>query len=160
MSRSDDTRITDLFGIDLPVIQAPMAGANGPEMVIAVSEAGGLGSLPGAMYTATELAQALTTIRAATKRPINVNFFAYAAAPENPAKLAAWRERLSPYYAEYALAPDANVAPNRRATFDSDFCAIVEALRPEVVSFHFGLPAEPLVVRVKRAGSRSAASMR
>ena len=152
------TRITALFGIELPVIQAPMAGATGPAMAIAVSEAGGLGSLPGAMYTTTELARALETVRAGTRRPINVNFFAHAAAPENPAKQDAWRERLAPYYAEYAIEADASAAPSRRAAFDADFCEVVEACRPEVVSFHFGLPSEALVARVKRAGAKVIAS--
>ncbi len=126
-----DPRITDLFGVELPVIQAPMAGANGPEMVIAVSEAGGLGSLPGALYTPQQLADALETVRAGTQRPINLNFFAYAAAPEDATKQAAWRERLLPYYVEAAIAPDPNAATNRRASFDEDYCAIVESFRPE-----------------------------
>jgi nitronate monooxygenase len=153
-----DSRIVDLFGIELPVIQAPMAGANGPEMVIAVSEAGGLGSLPGALYTTVQLAEVLETVRAGTRRPINVNFFAYATAPEDAAKQNVWRERLSPYYAEVGIAPDASVAANRRASFDEDFCAIVEEFRPEVVSFHFGLPDESLVARVKRTGAKIIAS--
>ena len=155
---SMDTRITDLFGIERPVIQAPMAGANGPEMVIAVSEAGGLGSLPAALYSPRQLVDALDTVRAATRRPINVNFFAYTAAPDDAAKQNAWHERLSPYYAELGLAPDANAATNRRASFDADFCAIVEQFRPEVASFHFGLPDPSLVARVKRAGAKLIAS--
>jgi nitronate monooxygenase len=153
-----DTRIVDLFGIELPVIQAPMAGANGPEMVIAVSEAGGLGSLPGALYTTVQLAEALETVRAGTRRPINVNFFAHRAAPEDPIKQTTWRARLAPYYAEAGIAPDTNAATNRRAAFDNDFCAIVERFRPEVVSFHFGLPDASLVARVKRAGAKVIAS--
>ena len=153
-----DRRIVELFGIELPVIQAPMAGANGPEMVIEVSEAGGLGSLPAALYTTAQLAEALETVRAGTRRPVNVNFFAYTATPEDAARQNAWRERLLPYYAEAGIAPDASAATNRRAAFDDDFCAIVEACRPEVVSFHFGLPAEPLVARVKRAGAKVIAS--
>src|SRR5690349_15578043 len=100
MDIKTDRRIVELFGIELPVIQAPMAGANGPDMVIEVSEAGGLGSLPAALYTTVQLTEALETVRAGTRRPINVNFFAHAAAPEDATKQNAWRERLSPYYAE------------------------------------------------------------
>ena len=44
-----NTRLLDLLGIDLPIVQAPMAGASGPDMAIATCEAGGLGSLPCAM---------------------------------------------------------------------------------------------------------------
>lgn len=158
MDAAADTRITGLFGIELPVIQAPMAGANGPEMVIAVSEAGGLGSLPGALYTPQQLAEALTAVRAGTQRPVNVNFFAYSPAPEDVAKQNAWRERLAPYYAELGLDANASTAANRRASFDDAYCATVERLRPEVVSFHFGLPDATLVARVKRAGAKVIAS--
>lgn len=158
MDSRADTRITDLFGIELPVIQAPMAGANGPEMAIAVSEAGGLGSLPGALYTPQQLADALETVRAGTRRPINLNFFAYAAVPDDAGKQKAWWERLSPYYAEAGLVPGPDAATIRRASFDEAACAIVESFRPEVVSFHFGLPAESLVARVRRAGARIIAS--
>lgn len=158
MDSRADTRITDLFGIELPVIQAPMAGANGPEMAIAVSEAGGLGSLPGALYTPQQLADALETVRAGTRRPINLNFFAYAAVPDDAGKQKAWWERLSPYYAEAGLVPGPDAATIRRASFDEAACAIVESFRPEVVSFHFGLPAESLVARVRHAGARIIAS--
>lgn len=158
MDSRADTRITDLFGIELPVIQAPMAGANGPEMAIAVSEAGGLGSLPGALYTPQQLADALETVRAGTRRPINLNFFAYAAVPDDAGKQKAWWERLSPYYAEAGLVPGPDAATIRRASFDEAACAIVESFRPGVVSFHFGLPAESLVARVRHAGARIIAS--
>jgi nitronate monooxygenase len=158
MAIPDDRRIADLFGIELTVVQAPMAGATGPEMVIAVSEAGGLGSLPGALYAPAQLAEALTTVRAGTRRPINVNFFAHAPEPEDAAKQKAWWSRLAPYYAEAGIVPDPGAATNRRAAFDEDYCAIVEAFRPEVVSFHFGLPADALVARVKRAGAKVIAS--
>jgi len=86
-----DRAVLDLFGIDLPVIQAPMAGATSPEMVIAVSEAGGLGSLPGAMYSAEPLREALIAIRAGTRRPINVNFFCHEPPVVDAARLAATR---------------------------------------------------------------------
>jgi nitronate monooxygenase len=146
--------ILDLFGIALAVIQAPMAGATSPDMVIAVSEAGGLGSLPGAMYTAAQLRDALVGIRSKTRRPIGVNFFCHAPPRADPARIAAWRERLARYYAELGLDPAAPDTTSRRAPFDADACAVVEALRPEVVSFHFGLPDASLFERVKRTGAK------
>jgi nitronate monooxygenase len=158
MPSSVEHRITDLLGIELPVIQAPMAGATSPEMVIAVSESGGLGSLPGAMYTAAQLRDALVAIRAKTRRPIGANFFCHTPAPIDPAHLAAWRERLAPCYAELGLDPAAPDAASRRAPFDDSACTVVEELHPEVVSFHFGLPTAPLVERVKRAGAKVIAS--
>lgn len=153
-----DRRMLDLFGIELPVLQAPMAGATTPEMVVAVSEAGGLGSLPGAMYSADALREALVAIRAKTRRPIGVNFFCHAPPENDAARVAAWRARLAPYYAELGLDPDAQDSANRRAPFDENACAVVESIRPEVVSFHFGLPSAPLVERVKRAGAKVIAS--
>jgi nitronate monooxygenase len=154
MSAHRGTRLVDLFGIALPVIQAPMAGSSTPEMVIAVSEAGGLGSLPSAQYTAAQLRQALDVVRAGTRRPINVNFFSHADLPHDAARHAAWRARLAPYYVEAGLDPDMPIDGGGRAPFDDAFCAIVEDYRPEVVSFHFGLPSMPLLERVKRTGAK------
>ena len=149
-----DTRILELFGIGLPIIQAPMAGATTPEMVIAVSEAGGLGSLPSAQYTAAQLRKALDAVRAGTSRPINVNFFCHTNPREDSARQTAWRRRLAPYYTEAGLDPDMPLANGGRSPFDDAFCAIVEEYRPEVVSFHFGLPGTALLERVKRTGAK------
>src|SRR5450432_2748140 len=100
-----ERRILDLLGIDLPIIQAPMAGANGAEMVIAVSEAGGLGSLPCAMLTPEQARAAVTVIRQVTARPINLNFFCHEEPHADAAALAAWQARLAPFYREHGLAP-------------------------------------------------------
>lgn len=154
MKHWPDTRILDLFGIDLPVIQAPMAGATTPEMVIAVSEAGGLGSLPSAQYSVEQLRAALDEIRAATKRPINVNFFTHVAPQPDPVRLMAWRARLAPYYVEAGLDPSTPAPAGARAPFDRLFCEVVEAYRPEVVSFHFGLPDPELMKRVRATGAK------
>ncbi|WFU07628.1 nitronate monooxygenase [Rhizobium sp. CB3090] len=154
MSQWPDTRILDLFDINIPIIQAPMAGATTPEMVIAVSEAGGLGSLPSAQYNAEQLRTALDMIRAATKKPINVNFFAHTMPEDDPARHMAWRARLAPYYVEAGLDPAAPVPAGGRAPFDISFCEIVETYRPEVVSFHFGLPDADLVQRVRATGAK------
>jgi nitronate monooxygenase len=72
-----DQRIQDLFGIELPIIQAPMAGSVGSEMVIAVSEAGGLGSLPCAMLSLEQMRAEIGIIRQRTSRPVNLNFFCH-----------------------------------------------------------------------------------
>ncbi|PWR21816.1 NAD(P)H-dependent flavin oxidoreductase [Zavarzinia compransoris] len=153
-----DQRLLDLFAIDLPVIQAPMAGATTPAMVIAVSAAGGLGSLPSAQYAPAELRAALDEIRAATARPINVNFFCHQAPRPDAAAEARWRARLAPFYAEAGLVPPPGPAGAARAPFDDGFAAVVEEYRPEVVSFHFGLPADDLLARVRRTGARIVSS--
>jgi len=151
-------RILDLFGIELPIIQAPMAGSTTPEMVIAASEAGGLGSLPAAQYTAAQFREAVAQVRAGTSRPVNLNFFAHAMPPEDPARQAAWKARLAPYYREAGLDPEMPTTPGGRAPFDADFCAVVEEARPEVVSFHFGLPGKSLLDRVRAVGCKVIAS--
>jgi nitronate monooxygenase len=153
-----DRRILDLFGIELPIIQAPMAGSTTPEMVIAASEAGGLGSLPAAQYTPPQFREAAAVVRAGTSRPINLNFFAHAMPPEDPARQASWRTRLASYYREAGLDPAVPVPPGGRAPFDADFCAVVEEVRPVVASFHFGLPEAGLLARVRAAGCKVIAS--
>jgi nitronate monooxygenase len=150
----ENSRLLKLFNIDLPIIQAPMAGATTPEMVIAVAEAGGLGSLPGAQYPPEDLRKALERVRARTSRPVNVNFFSHRDAPDDPARQSAWRQRLSQYYAEEGLDPEMRISGTRRAPFDNSYCAVVEEFRPEIVSFHFGLPSPALLGRVRRTGAK------
>lgn len=149
-----DRRIQDLFGIDLPIIQAPMAGPVLSDMVIAVAEAGGLGSLPCAMLTHEQVRNELGIIRQRTSKPINVNFFCHQPPAADPAREAAWRRRLDPYYVELGIDPAAPIPASSRAPFDSTACALVEEFRPEVVSFHFGLPAPDLLKRVKNTGAK------
>lgn len=149
-----DKRITDLFGIDLPLIQAPMAGAQGSAMAIAVSEAGGLGSLPCAMLSPDKMRAEMGVIRQQTARPVNMNFFCHTPPAPDPAAQTRWRGRLRDYYIEHGLDPDAEAPAVDRAPFDGTACEIVEDLRPEVVSFHFGLPAEALLARVKDIGAK------
>jgi nitronate monooxygenase len=147
-------RILDLLGIDIPIIQAPMAGANGSAMAAAVSEAGGLGSLPCAMLSVAQARSEITAIRQRTSRPINVNFFCHREPAPNPAALAAWKARLARYYMELALDAESAAAGPGRGPFDEAFCAMVEEVRPKVVSFHFGLPDPGLFNRVKQLGTR------
>lgn len=147
-----DRRLLDLLGIELPIVQAPMAGANGSAMAIAVSEAGGLGSLPCAMLDAAKVRAEIGVIRQRTDKPINVNFFCHTPPRADPQREAAWRARLKAYYVELGLDPDASVPAVNRAPFDEAMCGIVEDLKPEVVSFHFGLPEPALLERVKAAG--------
>ena len=158
MSIVHDRRITDLFGIELPIVQAPMAGATTPEMVIAVCEAGGLGSLPGAMLSLDGMRAALTRIRAATRRPLNLNFFVHAPPQLDDMAQAAWKRHLSGYYAELGLDAAAAAPAAVRAPFDAAYCEVVEAFRPEVVSFHFGLPDPGLMRSVLATGAKIIAS--
>ena len=149
-----DRRILDLFGIDLPILQAPMAFSSTPEMAVAVSEAGGLGALPCAQYNADEARKALEFIRGATRKPINLNFFCHTPPDPDPAAMMRWRARLAPYAVELGLDPAPPPPAGGRAPFDEAFCQVVEDYRPEVVSFHFGLPPEAMMQRVRAAGAR------
>jgi nitronate monooxygenase len=145
-------QLCGLLGIDVPIIQAPMAGASGAEMAIAVSEAGGLGSMPCAMLDSVKASAEIGTIRQRTNKPINVNFFCHTPATPDPVRHAAWQDKLERYYTE--LGVDAAAPPGAsRAPFDEAMCEVVEEHKPEVVSFHFGLPKKTLLDRVKACGS-------
>jgi len=137
----------------LPIIQAPMAGVQGSALAIAVSEAGGLGSLPAAMLSPDALRGELTALGAGTARPWNVNFFCHAPPTPDPAREAAWRRTLAPYFAELGLDPAAVAAGASRRPFDVAAAELIEPFRPPVVSFHFGLPPPGLLARVKRWGA-------
>ena len=147
-----DRRLLDLIGIELPIIQAPMAGAGGSAMAIAASEAGGLGSLPCAMLEASEARAEIGSIRQRTSKPLNVNFFCHTRARRDLDRDAAWKERLAAYYVELGLDPSASAVS--RTPFDEAMCEVVEEHEPEVVSFHFGLPEQSLLGRVKASASR------
>jgi len=149
-----DRRILDMFGIELPIIQAPMAGATTVDMVVATANAGGLGSLPTALLSGEALREALREIRAVTRAPINVNFFSHVSPPADPVTQMRWRALLAPYYVELDLDPAAPFAGVGRAPFDAGLCELVEEFRPAVVSFHFGLPDAALVKRVKATGAK------
>lgn len=153
-----DRRIIELFGIELPILQAPMAGPVFSDMVVAVSEAGGLGSLPCATMDSQQVAKELAAIRQNTNRPYGVNFFCHTAPAFDAEREARWRARLRPYYVEHGLDPDAPVPQSNRTPFDAELCALIEEYRPAVVSFHFGLPEPALLERVRKTGAKIVSS--
>lgn len=150
--------IRELFGISLPIVQAPMAGVQGSAMVVAVSNAGGLGSLPCAMLTLEALRSELDAITAQTTRPYNLNFFCHTPPVADPAREARWREALAPYYAEFGIDPAGVPTGGGRAPFTEAAADLLEAYKPPVLSFHFGLPPAPLLARVKAWGAKVLAS--
>ena len=131
-----------------------MAGAMDSEMVIAVCQAGALGSLPCAMLTADQIQSELKKIRSHTPNPVNLNFFCHQPPAPDEARETAWRQGLSKYYEELGLDPQAPLKPANRQPFDSAACDVVEASKPEVVSFHFGLPDATLLARVRATGAK------
>ena len=150
--------LRELLGIELPIIQAPMAGVQGSALAIAVSNAGGLGSLPCAMLTPEAMRQELTAIRQHTGKPYNVNFFCHAPPAPSAEREAAWRAALAPYYRELGIDASAIPAGPGRAPFGNEAAAVLAEFRPAVVSFHFGLPSDELLARVKSWGARVLAS--
>lgn len=148
------TNLQTLLGTELPIIQAPMAGVQGNALAVAVSNAGGLGSLPGAMLSPDALRQELTAIRAQTTRPYNVNFFCHAQPATDPAREAAWRAALAPYYAEFGIDPASFATATARLPFSAAVADVLAEFEPPVVSFHFGLPSADLLARVKAWGAK------
>jgi nitronate monooxygenase len=145
-------RLLELFKIELPIVQAPVAGAMDWELTVAAAQAGALGSLPCAMLNAGQVREQMGKIRARTKKPINLNFFCHTPPVLNNAREARWRETLAPYYRELGIDPAAPVPSSQRTAFDSAMCDVVEETRPAVVSFHFGLPDSRLLRRLKAGG--------
>jgi nitronate monooxygenase len=151
---SANTRLEQFLGIALPVIQAPMAGVQDARLAAAVSNAGALGSLPCAMLNTDALRAELQRLTALTSRPFNVNFFCHETPRVSLQQEQAWRQRLAPYFDELGIETPAPVQGNSREPFGDAALAVLEEFRPAVVSFHFGLPGEPQIARIKSWGAR------
>ena len=143
-----------LFGVELPIVQAPMAGVQTSALAVAVCEAGGLGSLPCAMLSLEAMRTELAAIRAQTSRPYNVNFFGHRPPVPDAAREAAWRAALAPYHAEYGIDAAAIPAGPGRRPFDAEAAALLAEFKPAVVSFHFGLPPPELLALVRGWGAK------
>ncbi len=146
--------IHELLGIELPIIQAPMAGSHLGDLAVAAAESGALGSLPCAMLSVDDMRRELSAIRARTSKPINVNFFVHTPPAPDAAREAAWCATLAPYYKEFGIDPSSIPAGRGREPFSVDYANALEEFKPVVVSFHFGLPSADLVARVKSWGSK------
>jgi nitronate monooxygenase len=147
-------RLTELLGTSVPILQAPMAGVQGSALAIAVSNAGGLGALPCAMLAPDAMHKELAALGAGTDQPFNVNFFCHRPPEPDAARDAAWRERLSVYFAELGVDPATIPAGPGRLPFNADAAAVLAEFRPRVVSFHFGLPSPDLLARVRGWGAK------
>ena len=113
--------LLELLEIDVPIVQAPMAGAQASELAAAVSAAGGLGSLPCAMLSIDAAREEVAKIRAATNRAFQLNFFCHASPGQEPSRQKRWSERLAPYFAELGVEPPTSFASARKP-FDEAFC--------------------------------------
>jgi nitronate monooxygenase len=149
------TEFTDWLGIDLPIIQAPMAGAAASAMAAAVSNAGGLGSIGCATLSPDALRTELTSLKAGTRRPFNVNFFCHVPPVADADRERRWRAALAPYHRQYGIDPETIPVGPGRAPFSAAAADLLEDIKPAVVSFHFGLPPADLLARVKAMGAKT-----
>ncbi len=146
--------LKSVFGMELPVIQAPMAGAQGSALAIAACNAGGLGSLPCAMLGPEAMRAEIARIKAGTAQPYNLNFFCHAMPGPDPVREAKWRGLLEPYYRELGIARGPAGDPPARMPFNAETAELLAEFEPPVVSFHFGLPEAGLLQRLRRWGCR------
>lgn len=146
--------LTALLGIELPIIQAPMAGSQDHSLAVAVCKAGGLGSIPCALLTPTALRQELEAMRVLTDRPFNLNFFSHVSPEPDSARDVQWHQALLLYYRELGVDQTSIASGPGRLPFNAETAELVEEYRPAVVSFHFGLPETTLLERVRRTGAK------
>ena len=145
--------LREILGVELPIVQAPMAGVQGSALAIAVSNAGGLGSMPCAMLGIDDMRRELESIKTHTTKPFNANFFCHRQPDSEPEREERWRTALSPYFTELGITPDANVPAVSRSPFSAEIAEALAEFKPPVVSFHFGLPAPDLLDRVRGWGA-------
>lgn len=150
-----DRRLLDLLGIALPIIQAPMAGADSPALAKAVASTGAMGSLACALLDPAGVRAAMEALGACEGGcRFNLNFFCHTMDPPKPEAMERWRQFLRPHYEKLGLSIESVPAARLRLPFDEEVCAVVEYIRPAVVSFHFGLPAVALLERLRRKNIR------
>ncbi|MDG9925913.1 MULTISPECIES: nitronate monooxygenase [unclassified Pseudomonas] len=144
-----------LLGVSHPIIQAPMVGVSTPQLAAAVSEAGGLGSLGLGASTPVQARELIAQTRTLTDKPFNLNLFCHAPAVADAPREQAWLERLRPLFAEFGTEPPAQLREIYRSFLaDPDMLEVLLELRPAVVSFHFGLPPQAWIERLKFADIR------
>ncbi|MDE2051272.1 MAG: nitronate monooxygenase [Gammaproteobacteria bacterium] len=144
--------LLELLEIDLPIIQAPMAGVSTPELAAAVSNAGALGSLGVGATDADGAHRMIAAFRERSRRSLNVNVFCHEPAKANPSVEAAWLELLRPHFERYGAKPPPRIREIYRSFVEDEaMLAALLAQRPRVVSFHFGLPSAERIKALREA---------
>ena len=146
------------FNLPLPVLQAPMAGVQDHVLALAVARAGGLGAIPAAMLSPAALGAELAAFRAASTAPLNVNFFCHTPPAPDATAQARWLAALQPRFQAWGVDPATIDNGPGRLPFADDTADLLAEYRPEVVSFHFGLPAPHLLAKVRAWGAKVIAS--
>ena len=163
MQRWPDRRLLDLLTIEIPIIQAPMAGSDSVALARSVSSTGALGSLACALLSPDDVREAMRALRHEMNRPFNLNFFCHTMEAPDDATTEKWKSFLRSHYERWGLDIETVAESRLRLPFDEQMCRVVEEVKPEVVSFHFGLPAPNLIDRLKSQGMKiisSATSVR
>lgn len=147
----------DVRSLDKPVIVAPMAGGpTTPELAAAGSNAGGLGFLAAGYLTADVLAERITAARQLTTGPLGVNLFVVQSSAARPESIQQYAKALGGESRRYG----ARLGDPR---FDDDHWSakldVVMDLKPEVVSFTFGLPSAEECTRLTKAGMSTVATV-
>jgi nitronate monooxygenase len=137
----------------IPLIQAPMAGAQDAELAIAVAQAGGVGSIPCAASTPQDVRAAANSFQDATTGPLNLNFFCHKVVARDPQRETLWLHELKPFYDDLSLIPE-YAKTGVHGALDADMVDVVCEIKPAIVSFHFGLPATPLIDRIRATGAK------
>ncbi|MTH63848.1 NAD(P)H-dependent flavin oxidoreductase [Paracoccus shanxieyensis] len=144
-----------LANLEVPVIQAPMAGAATPLLAAEVSRAGGLGALGLGASSPQDAARMMqeTRQRLGSGR-FGVNLFCHRPAHRDPAREAGWLEFLAPEFARHGAVPPASLHEIYPSFLqDDDMLAAVIAARPVMISFHFGLPDAARIAALRQTGA-------
>jgi nitronate monooxygenase len=143
-------RLLEQLEIKLPVIQAPMAGVSTPSMAAAVSNAGGLGSIGVGSSSVSAAREMISATRSLTKQSFNVNVFCHQPAVADMNRESQWLSFLAPHFKRFNAEPPKHLSEIYKSFVEDD--EMLEAfldLRPKVVSFHFGLPSQQKIDRLK-----------
>src|SRR5712675_1680403 len=97
--------LLEILGVDLPIIQAPMAGTSTPAMAAAVSNAGALGSIGVGAVDAADARRMIENLAGLTNKPFNVNVFTHRPARADPVRQSAWLEALKPEFDRFGAEP-------------------------------------------------------
>lgn len=145
-------QLRQAIGIEKPIVQAPMAGAQDWRLAVAVSQAGGLGSIPCGMLTREQVLTEINQFRQHSNKPYNLNFFCHQMPTVDTVMLQHWQAKLARYYQHYQLQANDEIS-GLRVPFDQAMADMLEPIKPPVVSFHFGLPHPDLVAQIKTWGT-------
>jgi nitronate monooxygenase len=144
--------LLELCNIELPIIQAPMAGVSTAELAAAVANAGALGSIGVGAIDVDGARRMIAAFRARSQRSLNVNVFCHQPAVANPPLQSAWLELLRPHFEHQGAKPPAALEEIYRSFVDDDaMLAMLLAEKPRVVSFHFGLPSAQRIRALREA---------